>query len=249
MNAGGYHQRPTSSAHIGLRAGVRPPGGHGERVVARRQRWHRARAPTRRRRHRPRRRVLPGDHAIGLFASPMARSGPGMFGGLMGGLAGSPSAGCWAPCCSAVWAGASAAVSDSSRSCSSAAPPSSCTGCSGRVSSSPRPRTLARGAYNAGSWSSGGGGTTTVEAPPSVGPRPRARAHPGHGRELDPAAFAEFAKSTFTDVRAGIVERDLGAVQGRLTPQQYARPRPSATSFAAHGGRTGSSSSGSSGPR
>ena len=77
------------------------------------RRWVTSRASTsgsrssRCRRHRPRRRVLPGDHAIGLFASLAAYSGQHRR--LMGGLAGFALGSCWAPCCSAVWAGASAA--------------------------------------------------------------------------------------------------------------------------------------------
>jgi predicted lipid-binding transport protein (Tim44 family) len=79
-------------------------------------------------------------------------------------------------------------------------------------------------AYNAGSWSSGGGTTTTVEAPPSVSDLDRGLGHiRGMDAGFDPDAFGEFAKSTFTDVQAGIVKRDLSTVQGRLTPQQYAR--------------------------
>lgn len=81
-------------------------------------------------------------------------------------------------------------------------------------------------AYNAGSWSSGGGGTTTttVEVPPSVSDLDRGVGHiRGMDASFDLDAFAEFAKSTFTDVQGGIVKRDLSAVQSRLTPQQYAR--------------------------
>ena len=40
---------------------------------------------------------------------------------------------------------------------------------------------------------------------------------------FDPDAFAEWAKTTFTDVQAGIVKRDMSGVQDRLTPQQYGR--------------------------
>jgi predicted lipid-binding transport protein (Tim44 family) len=77
--------------------------------------------------------------------------------------------------------------------------------------------------YSAGGWSSGGG-TTTLEAPPTVSDLDRGLGHiRGMDASFDPDAFAEFAKSTFTDVQAGIVKRDLGVVQDRLTPQQYAR--------------------------
>jgi predicted lipid-binding transport protein (Tim44 family) len=76
--------------------------------------------------------------------------------------------------------------------------------------------------YSAGQWSGGGG--TTVEAPPSVSDLDRGLEHiRGMDASFDPDAFAEFAKSVFTDVQAGIVKRDLGAVQNRLTPQQFAR--------------------------
>jgi len=83
-------------------------------------------------------------------------------------------------------------------------------------------------AYSAGSWSTGGGtasgGTATLEAPPSVSDLDRGVGHiRGMDASFDPEAFADFAKSVFTDVQAGIVKRDLGAVQSRLTPQQYAR--------------------------
>jgi predicted lipid-binding transport protein (Tim44 family) len=77
-------------------------------------------------------------------------------------------------------------------------------------------------AYSAGQWSGGGG--TTVEAPPSVSDLDRGLGHiRGMDAGFDPDAFAGFAKSVFTDVQAGIVKRDLGGVQSRLTPQQYAR--------------------------
>jgi predicted lipid-binding transport protein (Tim44 family) len=89
----------------------------------------------------------------------------------------------------------------------------------------PQPAAAYAGAassYNAGSWSSVGG--TTLEAPPSVSDLDRGLEHiRGMDASFDPNAFAEFAKSTFTDVQAGIVKRDLTGVQGRLTPQQYAR--------------------------
>jgi predicted lipid-binding transport protein (Tim44 family) len=76
--------------------------------------------------------------------------------------------------------------------------------------------------YSAGQWSGGGG--TTVEAPPSVSDLDRGLDHiRGMDASFDPDAFAESAKSVFTDVQAGIVKRDLGGVQSRLTPQQYAR--------------------------
>jgi predicted lipid-binding transport protein (Tim44 family) len=77
--------------------------------------------------------------------------------------------------------------------------------------------------YSAGGWSSGGG-ATTVEAPPTVSDLDRGLGHiRGMDASFDPAAFAEHAKSVFTDVQAGIVKRDLAGVQDRLTPQQYAR--------------------------
>jgi predicted lipid-binding transport protein (Tim44 family) len=76
--------------------------------------------------------------------------------------------------------------------------------------------------YSAGQWSGGGG--TTVEAPPSVSDLDRGLDHiRGMDASFDPDAFVESAKSIFTDVQAGIVKRDLGGVQNRLTPQQYAR--------------------------
>lgn len=89
----------------------------------------------------------------------------------------------------------------------------------------PQPAAAYAGAgssYSAGSWSSGGG--TILEVPASVSDLDRGLGHiRGMDASFDPDAFAEFAKSIFTDVQAGIVKRDVRGVQDRLTPQEYAR--------------------------
>jgi predicted lipid-binding transport protein (Tim44 family) len=76
-------------------------------------------------------------------------------------------------------------------------------------------------------WSSGGGAAAaTLEAPPSASVSDLDRGL-GHIRSMDasfdPDAFAEWAKSVFADVQAGVARRDMSAVQERLTPQQYGR--------------------------
>ncbi len=45
----------------------------------------------------------------------------------------------------------------------------------------------------------------------------------GMDSTFDPVGLAEWAKSTFIDVQAGLSKRDLSAVQDRLTPQQFGR--------------------------
>ncbi|HYS18700.1 MAG TPA: Tim44 domain-containing protein [Candidatus Binatia bacterium] len=72
-------------------------------------------------------------------------------------------------------------------------------------------------------WSTGGGGTT-VEVPPSVSDLDRGIGYiRGMDGSFDPIGFADWAKGMFTDVQGGIVKRDLGGVQDRLTPQEFAR--------------------------
>jgi len=85
--------------------------------------------------------------------------------------------------------------------------------------------TSAYGAAGQG-WSTGGGGATVEAeaAPPSVSDLDRGIDHiRGMDASFDPDAFAEWAKTAFTDVQAGIVKRDMSGVQDRLTPQQYGR--------------------------
>ena len=92
-------------------------------------------------------------------------------------------------------------------------------------SARPEPAYAGASAYgsSAQGWSSGGSGAV-MELPSAPSELDRGV---GHIRSMDagfdPDAFADWAKGAFVDVQAGIVKRDLGGVQDRLTPQEYAR--------------------------
>jgi predicted lipid-binding transport protein (Tim44 family) len=100
----------------------------------------------------------------------------------------------------------------------------------GRQAARQEPAYAGAGAGGASSYSSGGlgwstgGGGTTVEAPPSVSDLDRGIGYiRGMDASFDPIGFSDWAKGTFSDVQGGIVKRDLGGVQDRLTPQEFAR--------------------------
>jgi predicted lipid-binding transport protein (Tim44 family) len=87
-----------------------------------------------------------------------------------------------------------------------------------------RPEPAYAGAYGSADrgWSAGGG--TVMEAPPGESDLDRGVSHiRSMDATFDPAGFADWAKGTFADVQAGIAGRDLGAVQDRLTPQEFGR--------------------------
>src|SRR5262245_4112187 len=72
-------------------------------------------------------------------------------------------------------------------------------------------------------WSSGGG-VTTMEVPAGVSELDRGIQHiRSMDASFDPDGLVEVAKTAFADIQQGIARRDLGAVQDRLTPQEYAR--------------------------
>src|SRR6058998_1116388 len=80
-------------------------------------------------------------------------------------------------------------------------------------------------AYGAGDgserWSSG---ATAVEAPAASSDLERGIAHirqmdPG----FDPTAFARWVQRVFVDVQEGVGRRDMSTLNDRLTPQEYAR--------------------------
>lgn len=80
----------------------------------------------------------------------------------------------------------------------------------------------------AGAYGSGQGwptsGSTVMEAPPGESDLDRGIGHiRGMDASFDPTGFAEWAKTTFVDIQAGIVKRDLITVRDRLTPQEFAR--------------------------
>jgi predicted lipid-binding transport protein (Tim44 family) len=96
-----------------------------------------------------------------------------------------------------------------------------------RNRSQSRPEPAYAGASSYGSagqgWSTGGGGAV-METPAAPSDLDRGIGHiQGMDAAFDPDGFAEWAKGTFVDVQAGVVKRDLGAVQERLTPQEFAR--------------------------
>ena len=95
----------------------------------------------------------------------------------------------------------------------------------GRAGARPEPAYAGASAYGSSDrgWSTGGG-SAVMEAPPGVSDLDRGI---GHIRSMDasfdPVGFADWAKSTFVDVQAGVAKRDLSAVQDRLTPQEFGR--------------------------
>jgi predicted lipid-binding transport protein (Tim44 family) len=95
----------------------------------------------------------------------------------------------------------------------------------GRGQSRPEPAYAGASSYGSGGqgWSTGGG-SAVMEAPAAVSDLDRGIEHiRGMDASFDPAGFSEWAKGTFIDVQAGVVRRDLGGVQDRLTPQEFAR--------------------------
>src|SRR2546429_4315536 len=95
----------------------------------------------------------------------------------------------------------------------------------GRADARPEPAYAGAGAYGSAEpgWSTGGGGAL-VEAPPGESDLDRGLGHiRGMDATFDPVGFADWAKGTFVEVQAGIVRRDLSAVQDRLTPQEFGR--------------------------
>ena len=92
-------------------------------------------------------------------------------------------------------------------------------------SARPEPAYAGASAYGSSGqgWSSGGSGAV-MELPSAPSELDRGV---GYIRSMDagfdPDAFAEWARGAFVDVQAGIVKRDLGGVQDRLTPQEFAR--------------------------
>jgi predicted lipid-binding transport protein (Tim44 family) len=95
----------------------------------------------------------------------------------------------------------------------------------GRSESRPEPAYAGASSYGSAGqgWSTGGGGAV-METPAAVSDLDRGIEHiRGMDTSFDPAGFSEWAKGTFIDVQAGIVGRDLGGVQDRLTPQEFAR--------------------------
>jgi len=87
-----------------------------------------------------------------------------------------------------------------------------------------RPEPAYAGAYGSADRGWSAGGSTVMEAPPGESDLDRGV---GHIRSMDetfdPAGFTDWAKGIFADVQAGIAGRDLGAVQDRLTPQEFGR--------------------------
>jgi predicted lipid-binding transport protein (Tim44 family) len=95
----------------------------------------------------------------------------------------------------------------------------------GRGAGRPEPAYAGANSYGSAGqgWSTGGGGAV-METPAAVSDLDRGIEHiRGMDPSFDPAGFSEWAKGTFTDVQASIVRRDLGGVQDRLTPQEFAR--------------------------
>jgi len=95
----------------------------------------------------------------------------------------------------------------------------------GRGQSRPEPAYAGASSYGSGGqgWSTGGGGAV-METPAAVSDLDRGIEHiRGMDASFDPAGFSEWAKGTFIDVQAGVVRRDLGGVEDRLTPQEFAR--------------------------
>ena len=95
-----------------------------------------------------------------------------------------------------------------------------------RATARPEPAYAGASAYGSTGqgWSSGGGGGAVMEAPAGESDVQRGIGHiRGMDSTFDPVGLAEWAKSTFIDVQAGISKRDLSAVQDRLTPQQFGR--------------------------
>ena len=95
----------------------------------------------------------------------------------------------------------------------------------GRADARPEPAYAGAGAYGSAErgWSTGGGGAV-MEAPPGESDLDRGLGHiRGMDATFDPVGFADWAKGTFVEVQAGIVSRDLSAVQDRLTPQEFGR--------------------------
>ena len=95
----------------------------------------------------------------------------------------------------------------------------------GRADARPEPAYAGAGAYGSAErgWSTGGGGAV-MEAPPGESDLDRGLGHiRGMDATFDPVGFADWAKGTFVEVQAGIVRRDLSAVQDRLTPQEFGR--------------------------
>jgi predicted lipid-binding transport protein (Tim44 family) len=95
-----------------------------------------------------------------------------------------------------------------------------------RAAARPEPAYAGTSAYGSTGpgWSSGGGSGAVMEAPAGESDVQRGIGHiRGMDATFDPVGLAEWAKSTFVDVQAGISKRDLSGVQDRLTPQQFGR--------------------------
>jgi len=96
----------------------------------------------------------------------------------------------------------------------------------GRAAARPEPAYAGASAYGSSErgWSTEGGGGAVMEAPAGESDLDRGIGHiRGMDASFDPVGFGDWAKGTFVDVQAGIVKRDLSAVQDRLTPQEFGR--------------------------
>jgi len=171
----------------------------------------------------PSRSMTPAPTSPTPMQQPAQR--PGMFGGLMGGLAGFALGGLLGSMLFGGMGGGFGGVGLLELALIGGAVFLLFRMLRGRAGARPEPAYAGASAYGSSDrgWSSSGG-SAVMEAPPGVSDLDRGI---GHIRSMDasfdPVGFADWAKSTFVDVQAGVAKRDLSAVQDRLTPQEFGR--------------------------